>query len=162
LATLAHYRQKSQDWTFKDFGRVLLSVLGVLKAPSTAPAEVNQDPWQALLDDVAEHRELHLENALLDESARSQGTLLSGDAICPQSLSDNCVPYIIQALHVTAEEKRLIANRERDVLLLADLIVSLASHYQLNAWVDYWLRSAPSTQKCLAARTIREYSLYIY
>lgn len=162
LATLAYYRQKSQDWTFKDFGHVLLSVLGVLNSPGTAPAEINQDPWQTLLDDIAEHRELHLENALLDESARSKGTLLSDDAICPQNLTDNCVPYIIQALHVTAEEKRLIANRERDVLSLANLIVSLASHYQLHAWVDYWLRSAPSTQNCLTARAIREYSLYVY
>ncbi|KAI5451839.1 Anaphase-promoting complex subunit 1 [Naganishia albida] len=156
-ATLAYYRQKHHDWTLGDFGRALLSLLGVLTAPGTAtPAKVDLDPWRTLLEDISEHRELHFENALLDHNTRSSNTTMPGrEAVCSQNLPESSVPYILQALHITAEETKLIANRERDVLSLANLIVGLASHYQLHAWVDYWLRSAPSARKRLTATATR-------
>lgn len=158
-ATLTYYRKKGQRWTFQDFGRVLLSILGVSKASKATLAEVNEDPWQALLDDISDHREIHLENAVSEDRTPPTTTSLANDAICAQSLSSVTAPYILQALHVVAEDKRLIANQERNVLSLANLIVSLASHYQLHAWVDYWLRSAPSSQRYLSPSSIRECSV---
>jgi hypothetical protein len=157
-ATLTYYRKKSQHWTFQDFGRVVLSILGVLKAPKATLAEVHADPWQALLNDISDHRETHLENVLSEDKPPPAATSLSNDAICAQSLSSTTAPHILQALHVVAEDKRLVANQERNVLSLANLIISLASHYQLHAWVDYWLRSAPSSQRCLSPSSIRESS----
>ena len=57
---------------------------------------------------------------------------------------------IILALHLVAQDCRLMLSRQSEVVDVANLLVELASAAGLRAWADYWLRLIPSAVSSLA------------
>jgi hypothetical protein len=144
-ATLSYYRRKIPHlWTLQDLEHVLLSVLGLLDPLERSKKQVIDDAWESMLNDITLKRELHLENALAFEHDPPKASITGRDAACQERIASDLAPFIIQALHHVAEDKRLAANRQSDVLSLSEVIIHLAAKCQMTGWIDYWMRITPS------------------
>lgn len=156
-ATLSHYGRISQHlWTLRDLTNVLLSVLGLLDPTETPTEHSFESPWESMLQDITVKRELHLENVLASEQNPPKAYTKGRAASCEERISSDLAPFVVQALHFVAEDRRLVANRQNDVLQLAEMILHLAAYCQFEAWIDYWMRIAPSVVLPSVTTLVRE------
>lgn len=133
-ARVAHLDAKrSQAGTndFAAFSSVILPMVGGSVAATREP----EDDWTALLAD----------------RDRADPSFCSLTAL-PSSL-DNSFPAISQpfspveaqavllALHLVAEEAKILCNRAQDLVTLLPLLASIAGKLNLNEWIDYYRRS---------------------
>lgn len=157
IATLSHYRKNHHArWTLRDFGCVLLSILGLSDSTESAQKHDTHNPWVSMLHDITAKRELYLENALIPEQHPPRSWTERKHTVCDERISRDLAPYVIQALHIVAEDRRLVANRHKDVLALAGVILQLATACHYDAWIDYWMRITPAVQLHAATCSFRK------
>ncbi|KAJ9119565.1 hypothetical protein QFC22_003274 [Naganishia vaughanmartiniae] len=140
-----HRRVGERHWSVSDLGQVLFSLLGVLDDVKAKPPLAEQDPWEAMLGNIADARDFYLANAISAEDVSNRSaTATRMEAVCDERLPVVCTSYVMQALHAVAEEARLVANHQKAMASLVSIIVRVAAHHGLDAWLDYWMRIIPA------------------
>ncbi|WRT68383.1 uncharacterized protein IL334_005359 [Kwoniella shivajii] len=139
LQTLPNSLRNARPETWKVFANTVRNMLQIdVEPPAKTPFEAVLTNGQSSSDPIARR----LAQRLCQQ--RSTSSHLTGaQLICGETLRTSDAAPVLLALHLVAQDLRLVSTRSSEIEDLVKLISDLASEIGRGDWKDYWFRILP-------------------